>query len=80
MDCVARDGRAGSEAGQEMPTPSEGNSKLPARKCSHRRARYDPAIFYPCTNTAFISCKCFVSTSLFVTIGALCVGWPLNMM
>ena len=49
-------------------------------KVFHHHAHYDAAIFYPCTKTAFISCKCFVSTSLFVTIGALCVGWPLNMM
>ena len=29
-------GRAGFEAGQEMPTTIHSNSKLPARKCSHR--------------------------------------------
>ena len=49
-------------------------------KLSTSPEHYDPANFCSCTKTAFISCNCFVSTSLFVTIGALCVGWPLNRM
>ncbi len=63
-----------------MPTTIHGNSKLPARKCCHHRAHYTPAIFYPCTNTAFLAFRCFAKASRLPRVEGMRTGFPLNIL
>jgi hypothetical protein len=73
------DGRAGFEAGQEMPTTIHGNSKLPARK----RFRGPAPRFcklYSCTNTAFFAFRCFANASKLPRVEGMRTGFPLNIL
>lgn len=56
------DGRAGFEAGQEMPTTIHSNSKLPPESVLITMLRVLTTA-YPCTNTAFFAFRCFVNAS-----------------